>query len=1098
MIENRWLPAPPPSNDAERLAALASYEILDTEHEKEFDDIVSMAAELCDVPISVINLIADGRQWFKSEIGLNVRELPLDISICAHALLQKDVFVIEDMTEDETFRLNPIVTNEPHIRFYAGALLNTPDGYSLGTLCVLDTKPRKFSARQKTILSSLARLVMTQLDLRRTIREKERADERLRIALEASRLGTWDIDVLTGELVWSQRCRQLFGLGSDETPTLENFINWVHADDRAPVRAAVERSLADGSHYDVFFRIQRIPGRWIRALGEAIFDNGKPIRFAGTVEDISERKTTEIALRNADAETYQVRKTYETLLSGMTDFAFVLNPEGRFIFANNSLLRLWGKTADEARNKNFLELGYPAEVAERHFAELAQVRATGRPFRGEIPFAGKDGIRIYDYIFEPVFDEENNRIVAFTGTTRDVTERKEMEEQFRIGQERLMLALEASELIGTWDWNIKQNIVIADARFKALFGVTTDDALTGSPIEPFLKAIHADDIARVQDAIADSLKTGAPYNQDYRLVQPDGAIKWVKTRGRVYYDDDGAPARLPGVAIDITAAREATEKLREINDFLGLILENAIDFAIISMDTSGNVTSWSPGAEAIFGFPAAEAIGRHASLIFTPEDRAAHVPEVELGTALANGIANDERWHIRRDGTRFYANGVVRTMIDQYGVVRGFLKIARDMTVQKRSEEILIEARNAAEAANIAKTEFLANMSHEIRTPMNAVIGLSNILSMSSPLTQQQRDYIRTLQMSADSLLDLINDLLDISKIEARTVELEKIPFSITQIVQETISMMAVRSQEKNLELIFRGECVEHRMFVGDPTRLRQIIVNLCSNAVKFTDQGSITISVDCSDAHLPGYENIAISVLDTGIGIPADKVETIFQKFVQADTSISRKYGGTGLGLAITKTLIDIMGGDIKVESTLGRGSCFTVTIPLPRAENSDIVAGDPLLRNLGATASAASRRKILLVEDYAPNVLVARAFLEEFGYQCDVASNGLEAIDLVKSNIYGLALMDVQMHGMNGLDTTMLIRAREAKEGLSRLPIIGMTAHALAGDRERCLASGMDDYLSKPFDPEALRIKIAAMIAPLAEAAKITEATGTAETAV
>jgi len=407
--------------------------------------------------------------------------------------------------------------------------------------------------------------------------------------------------------------------------------------------------------------------------------------------------------------------------------------------------------------------------------------------------------------------------------------------------------------------------------------------------------------------------------------------------------------------------------------------------------------------------------------------------------------------------------------------------LMQEVQERKELEQRLREAKDKAEAANIAKSEFLANMSHEIRTPMNAVIGLANILARSQPLTDRQMEFVRTLQVSAEALLELINDLLDISRIETGNVDLERIPFSLSHLMEEVISIVSIKAKEKKLFLNLDVSHVVRRIYVGDPQRIKQVMMNLVSNAVKFTEQGGVTVIVAAQKADAPLQEDqITVSVTDTGIGIAKDKQESVFEKFVQADSSINRKYGGTGLGLAITKTLIERMGGNIYLTSEPGRGSTFTIRLPMTFLNDQDKISLDKHTNHAdngidGKRPSTAL--PILVVEDQAANVLVMGGFLQEYGYTYEVVGSGQEALDRIKDKTYAAVLMDVQMHSMNGLDTTRAIRARENESGkgnAGHLPIIGVTANAMPADRERCIAAGMDDYLPKPFDPAVLKEKL------------------------
>jgi signal transduction histidine kinase/CheY-like chemotaxis protein len=402
---------------------------------------------------------------------------------------------------------------------------------------------------------------------------------------------------------------------------------------------------------------------------------------------------------------------------------------------------------------------------------------------------------------------------------------------------------------------------------------------------------------------------------------------------------------------------------------------------------------------------------------------------------------------------------------DPDGTVSLSALLFTDITRAERAREALKSAEERARHLALLKSSFLANMSHEIRTPMNGILGMVQLLQTTSTDDEQKR-YIEIIKCSGDIMLKVINDILDLSKMEAGHVQLEEAPFDLTQLIEGVVDMLRPRALEKSVRISAVFDATDPLWLLGDAFRLRQVLLNIAGNAVKFTSKGEVQIRVH-DDPHTRHAQLLMISVSDTGIGIPEDQLSQVFEKFHQADPSTTRKHGGTGLGLSISKELVSLMGGTIGLVSTVRVGSTFTISLPLVKA-NPPNASHAPALQTTRSHFAPGAGRRILVAEDDSTNQVVIETILKSKGFEVEIASSGQRVLDLLDDHGCDLILMDCQMPGLDGYQTTARIRAIE---GVHRhTPIIALTAHALPEDRQRCLNAGMDDYLAKPIDILAL----------------------------
>ena len=540
----------------------------------------------------------------------------------------------------------------------------------------------------------------------------------------------------------------------------------------------------------------------------------------------------------------------------------------------------------------------------------------------------------------------------------------------------------------------------------------------------------------------------------------------IKDMERSYLD-------LLPVTIDNAISRRKSDQRirameRQVEKLLWVVSKTDNSMAIAAAD--GTIEWVNEGFERLTGFKPAEVIGTHADLLYAGGISGLNPNSNGYKQLMeTKQSVTYEAKNYRSDGTWHWVFTTLTPIINDDGEIVNIVAIDSDITARKEAELQLMQSKLRTEKLAKTKEDFLANMSHEIRTPMNGIIGMVQLLK-DTELTDKQNNYLKSIQFASDNLLSIINDVLDFSKLEANAVTFEEIPFNVRETIQHIVEMFTPKAKEKGLSIgsHVADDVPDH--VVGDPTKVSQIITNLLSNAIKFTGEGEVKVQVETVSSSANSVE-LSFSISDTGIGIPEDKQESVFSSFEQAETNTTRKYGGTGLGLAIIKKLTEGMGGEVSLQSEVGKGSTFTVRIPFAEVEND----GLPKQGNSSEPKSSVSieGKRGLLVEDNELNQMVANQFLSGAGIEVTTVGDGSEAIEAVSNAEFDFILMDIQMPQMDGYEATKHIR----EKGIET-PIIAMTAHAFSGEKEKCLAAGMNDYLTKPIKRGLLHAKISELL--------------------
>lgn len=748
------------------------------------------------------------------------------------------------------------------------------------------------------------------------------------------------------------------------------------------------------------------------------------------------------------------------LISNMQSAVLLEDEHGKVLVANDMFRDMFGLTAGEFQTADSGDVCWSIFSLRHLFPDPAAFEARMRqlvhdrqPMLNEILETTGRSILSLDFIPFEVDGQNKGHLWRYT----DITGSRQMEQQLkaqRLFYEQILNEIPADIVVfdNKHRYKFINPISIGDAVLrKWLIGKTDEDycLYRNKPLsiaEKRRELFNAVVAARVQK------------EWEEKLIRPDGTVEYHLRKMYPVFDAEGKLDIVIGYCVNITARINAEEALRRSEEKYRGIIEN-MNLGMVELDEEGRIRSVNHSFCQSSGYDANELNGVIASDLFLrgrskgmfQRGLRAHAKGMSevYNLAVKNKRGELKWWHVSAAPIYNKENEFI-----------GSVAVQLDITQQKMLEQQLREAKQDAEQSAMAKEAFLANISHEIRTPMNAIIGLGRLM-LKTPLNEVQMRYLTAIQTAADNLLVIINDVLDFSKIEAGKLTIEHIGFSMEDMVRHALYVMRHKAEEKGIALKLFTDPLLADVHIGDPYRINQVLLNLLSNAIKFTEKGSVQVQcmVQTSDS---GYQLLCLKVIDTGIGMSEEYKTLIFEKFSQEDASITRKFGGTGLGMSISRQLIDLMGGQMEVESEKNVGTTISIYLTLPIGSQSDI----PKREEVIVEQHGLKGKEILLVEDNELNRFVASTMLEQYGAVITSAENGQIALDLLEERSFDIVLMDMQMPVMDGIEATIQIRKRFGR----RIPIIALTANALKGEQERCFDAGMNDYIVKPFEEEKM----------------------------
>jgi two-component system, sensor histidine kinase and response regulator len=925
--------------------------------------------------------------------------------------------------------------------------------FAIWTVAILGAWQKRTTLAQSRAEAEAAQALKSNAALKAALARTEAAEAQLRrgqrlldTVAGMARIGGWEIDLATMTPIWSQEVYRIHELDPSIRLDLANAMEFYAPEARALVERAIKDALEHGVSFDhtVPFITARGQRRWVRVIGVAERLNGVTTRLSGAFQDVTDQHDIQMRLARASrssseghwdydfgSETVWCSATHEELLG--------LPPRDSRIPAPEFRARVHPEDQPKV-----------ATAFEQHIA-------AGAPYDLQVRMRTASGEWRWFRTRGAVERDDLGRLTSFAGSLIDVHEERLAQDELKRVRARLERAIRGTQ-DGLWEWDIAGETLWMSPRYGELLGYGEHDLAAG-PAD-MLERVHPEDRARMSEMTEAHLERDAPYDVEVRMQTRDGGYRWFRMRGTVERDEDGRPLTLSGSTQDVTPRKAAEAARIEAEQRLERAIRGSSDGFFEYSVAEGRMW-YSPRVGEMLGYAPSELLPRLEELM-TPEERA------RVETAVQRHFAADAAYDViyrlpRRQGGWGWFRARGRCERDAEGHPTRFSGSIQDITTQREAEAALLAATEVAAAANRAKSEFLANMSHEIRTPMNGVLGMTELL-LDTALEPVQREFAETIRASATSLLGILNDILDLSKIEAGKLEIEQVEMDVRECVEDVGAMMAVQAAAKNLELIVNVDPSIPDLVLGDPHRLRQILTNLVGNAIKFTHQGEIVLEALVVGVQA-GRVLLHFEVRDSGAGMSPEVMDRLFQPFVQADASTTRHYGGTGLGLSIVKRLVELMGGRVGVASASGAGSTFTFTLPCPLVD--------------GAVSSAAAesvtprQRRVLVVDDNQTNQRVLCGQLRPAGYSVATAGSATEALEELvhgarAGSRFDVVIADDQMPDCDGRE--LAARLRSIPE-LGPTHLIMLTSLDRHGNLQRLRELGFAGYLTKPVRGRELR---------------------------